>query len=245
MDERESILIKIKKLITLANDRAATEGERDNAMRMTHSLLAKHNLTMAQAESMGSSPVEERKGEIIEIHDITWARQVANAISKLFFCDFFTGEKVKGTSRIQAYFVGKTSNVFTAQEMVKYVITSIKKEASSMQKTMGEGATYWRSFCKGAASRVAERCWEIRNKAEQVKQQPNTCTAIVPISSIYEMEKRANEKFIADSMGIRLKKTNHTQRNTEIRAHAAGRAYGDRLSLNTQLNSRKVSGELA
>lgn len=45
------ILEKVKKLLALAGNAGATEGERDNALRMAHGLLAKHNLDMADLVS--------------------------------------------------------------------------------------------------------------------------------------------------------------------------------------------------
>ena len=46
----EKILDKVKKLLAVANNEAATEGERDNALRMAHNMLAKHNLAMADLD---------------------------------------------------------------------------------------------------------------------------------------------------------------------------------------------------
>ena len=48
-DERNKILARVRKLLNLANNAAATEGERDNAMRMAHATLAKYNLSLAEA----------------------------------------------------------------------------------------------------------------------------------------------------------------------------------------------------
>ena len=41
------ILDRVKKMLAIANDSAASEGECDNALRMAHNTLAKHNLDMA------------------------------------------------------------------------------------------------------------------------------------------------------------------------------------------------------
>jgi len=42
------IIEKIQKLLALGSCTGATDGERDNALRMAHGLLLKHNLSMVK-----------------------------------------------------------------------------------------------------------------------------------------------------------------------------------------------------
>ena len=71
-------LERVKKMLTLANDAGATEGERDNALRMAHATLAKHNLTLSEAEAAGSTPEEKRCDGAIETRNMPWARRTAH-----------------------------------------------------------------------------------------------------------------------------------------------------------------------
>jgi hypothetical protein len=58
MMTEDKILSRIQKMLALANDLAATEGERDNALRMAYNLMAKHNLDMVTVEARNpTSPV--------------------------------------------------------------------------------------------------------------------------------------------------------------------------------------------
>ncbi len=49
--DNEKVLDKVRKLLALANNEAASEGERDNAMRMAHKLLTMHQLEMADVDA--------------------------------------------------------------------------------------------------------------------------------------------------------------------------------------------------
>jgi hypothetical protein len=58
--DREKVLARVKKMMTLATDAGASEGERENALRMAHATLAKYNLTMSEAEATGKKSEEAR-----------------------------------------------------------------------------------------------------------------------------------------------------------------------------------------
>ncbi len=239
MEERGRILDRIKKIMALANDRGATEGERDAAMFKVHEILAKYNLTMAEADAHGITSEEKRTGGAMDTGNRkfphVWQRTVAGAIARLYFCDYFFEHGDRQV--IMHFFVGKQSNVFTAQEMTKYVITSIEKEArQSKREVMGDG-TYERNFAKGAAGVIRERCYEIRKNAEKKPAQTSSCTALV-LASVYDLENKANEKFIADQMKISLKYSSMHQRSAHVAGYEEGRDFGGRINLNTQLSGR-------
>lgn len=46
----EKIINRIKKMMALANDKAASDGERENALRMSYALMARHNLEMSDVD---------------------------------------------------------------------------------------------------------------------------------------------------------------------------------------------------
>lgn len=228
---REKILARVKKMMTLANDAAATEGERDNALRMAHATLAKYNLSMAEAERAGTKPEEKRTGSELVGQDYPWMRTTAHAAATLFFCNYFFVSLGRG--KVQHYFVGKESNVETAKGMSEYLIASINREA----KRYGSG-TYWRSFCKGAAHAVYFRCKEIQESAEAAPKQPGTALVL---ASVYAAEREANAKFIVDQMRIKLTSGKSRERNTAAGAYYAGQKFGDSVSLNNQIEGRKAN----
>ena len=229
--DKAKVLARIKKMMALAHDAGASEGERDNALRMAHAYLAKYNLTMSEAEAVGTKTEEARSvDKTLMGRDYPWMRLVAFAIGQLFFCEYFYTSLRGG--KVLHCFVGKGSNVFTAQEMTKYVIDSIDREAKRMQKERFGDGSYWRSFCKGASYRINDRCKKIRADAEKAPA-ASTGTALV-LASVYASEKKANQLVIAQQVG-ELDKSKSRERNTDWSAASDGAKFGDRVSLNNQV----------
>jgi hypothetical protein len=230
-------------MLALSNDSAASEGERDNVMRMAHATLAKYNL------SLGDTEVQEeaRIDSAIEISPHVWARTVAYGLAELYFCQYFF-VKIRGTQRIKHYFVGRESNVITAQEMTVYVIKSISKEARRRTRELSENGKYERDFCKGASSAVWARCKEIRTTAEKADTATATTGTSMVLASLYWQEKDRNALVVAQKHGP-LKASKGRQTSAGFDAHSAGRQLGSNINLNRQVgcgNSNSVvSGMLS
>ena len=236
----DKILNRIRKMLALANDKEASEGERDNALRMVHNTLAKYNMTMAQVELSGKASAEEQRGQsVVKVRSKMWMAQVANSISKLCFCYIFMTKRSDG---IHLTFIGRESNRITAQEMTQYVIESIRKEGQRRAK----GDSAWHlSFNKGAAARIHDRCEQLRDSAERESQGTSTGTSLV-LASVYRTEQDANLAFLK-ALGIRLGKSGsgHSQRRTNYEAYAQGNEFGKSVSLHRQVGGgNKVSGLL-
>lgn len=227
------ILEKVKKLLALANDAGATEGERENALRMAHGLLAKHNLDMADLQQHVQQ--EGREDFENETFNMRWCRVVSNSIAKLFFCKYYTGRKINGTKSIH-HFVGKASNVATAALMAEYAIASILKEC---RKNWGHNlAPQSRSFAIGAADRIADR---VNEMIKEAKPEGSTCTSLV-VQNLYKSELEANEAFIK-AQGTKLVTSKGKSQPVNQAAYRSGLAYGNGIGLNaqvTQSNQLKI-----
>lgn len=234
--DKDRVLARIKKMMALANDAAATEGERDNALRMAHATLAKYNLTMAQADAVGVKSEEARLQGGVELREHPWMRTVAAAVGKLFFCHFFYMSR--GNNRYTYTFVGKESNVYTAQEMLKYIIKSIDTEGKRWAKGYAGNASGsdWRSFCKGAAHKVYRRCVELQEAATATPTTPGTALVL---ASVYESERLANLAYLKNA-GIILATTANRERMANHTAYAAGREYGSKLGLSNQIGGSRA-----
>ena len=229
----DKIINRIKKMLALANDAAAAEGERDNAMRMAYNLLAKHNLTMATVE--GHTNEEKREQNAAQFYGRPWALVVASAVAELFFCKYFY-MRSRTRNQVHHYFVGKQSNSVTALEMTRYLVDSIKKEANQRMRAEGEGAAYRRSFSLGAANKIRQRVNELRAEATKPTGQA-TGTSLV-LASLYDTEREANLRFLKES-GIRLRESRgRGKASVDADAYHNGQQFGGTLSLN-----RQVSGE--
>lgn len=226
--EQERIISRVKKLIALANDAGASEGERDNALRMAHATLGKYNLSMSQVNEHGI----ERGSDCI-MENSKWAIHVASAVGKLFFCNYFYSnyrQYAGAPWTIKHSFVGQTANVATAKLMALYVVDSIKKEAI---KRGGDAAAI-ASFQTGAAYCISRRCTEIINSGKMADSDGTAGTAVV-LASHYKTEAMRNAEFMR-KIGIRLGAAEHivnTLSNAD--AYYAGRDFANGISLNAQV----------
>lgn len=226
-------MARVRKMMNLANDPGAAEGERDNALRMAHATLAKFGMTMAEAEMKGRKE-EDRAADRFEVRDFPWCRTVGSAVAKLLFCRFFYS-KIGRSGHLKYTFVGRLSNVTTAREMCNYIIQSIQREANQRTRAMMADGNYNRSFCKGAAERVYERCEEIQRNAERESEAQKVPGTALVLASFYKNELAANQAYIDSVLNVRLRTGVDRQRNTTIAGHAAGREYGGTVSLNRQV----------
>jgi len=223
------IVSKIKKLLALAADNNASDGERDNALRMAHGLLAKHNLDMSMVHA--SQQAEGREKHMNVTWSMLWCKQVSQSIGKLFFCNYYFGRKINGT-KCEHNFIGKTSNVATAALMADFVIHSIMKEYRS--KGWHNLSPEGRSFAIGAARVIGERVAALMKSPEGATES----TALV-VRNIYESEFEANEAFIK-AAGTEL--TTRKSRSSPIvgSAYNAGKEFGAKVGLDVQVRNNKT-----
>lgn len=227
--ENERIIDRVRKMLALAADSAATEGERDNALRMAHNLLAKYNLELSDI-----TEAEDPRGlDRDEGWSMTWVRFAYSAVGELFFCSYFYGQKVNATKQFHN-FVGKKSNTVTAHLMAQYVVTSILKEARSLYKHNLSPES--RSFAMGAVGRLQERVYQLRKGSGQ-----EIGTGIV-LQDYYKTEASANQAFM--DKAIRTKTTAVRTKHVEASAYNAGQAFGNTISLNNQVSSSKKGVKL-
>lgn len=231
----DKILAKVRKLFNLANNAGATEGERDNALRMAHAFLAKHNLDMAEVEASGQTPQEARDQVIIEFYSAPWTRQIAQAVAKLYFCKYLF---VKGTKR--HLFIGKVSNATAASEIAKWLFKSVDTEA---YKLFPVGGTNQRpSFQRGAAAAIFRRVEELIAAS---REQASPGKSLV-LADVYRTEDAANQELMAKLFpNTTVGKARRT--NIDAGAYSAGAEYGQKVNLNRQVggtksNARQIAG---
>lgn len=226
------IIERIKKMLALANDLSATEGERDNALRMAYATMAKYNIDEASVESHGQ---EQRLDFESQTFSWSWAKSVNQVIAELFFCKYYVGSRINGTQCIH-HFVGKESNAMTAAVMADWIVKSILKEARGIYKqNTSPGA---RSFALGALDKLRQRVKELR-ETEQAKAEPGKGLVL---ASLYDREKSANDDFL-NASGTKLKTSMVRRSRVNSNAYEAGKVYGGTINLSPQLGG-KTQGKL-
>jgi len=228
----DKILSKVRKMLALANDVNASEGERDNALRMAHNTLAKYNLSLSDAEAAGNtSESEKRVDEFLETRNSPWMRRTAHGIGELFFCKYFFVAMRDG--KVKHYFVGRLSNVVTAKEISDYVIKSIMREANTKKKLAYDPHAFWLNFAKGAADAVYNRCKELRLAAERESSEVSTGTSLV-LASVYRTELEANSAYLRDVLNVTLKSRPSRERGAGDGYHS-GKEFGNGIPLHRQV----------
>jgi hypothetical protein len=243
----KEVVEKIKKLLDRANCDASSETERETAMRMAYSIMAKHNMTMESLSEESNPRTRVRK----ETHGMAWARQIANSVGQLFFCRYVysnaygigkNGWTVKKINIAEHSFIGKESNAITASELAAYLINSTFREGSRRMKIEGGERPYaWRmDFCKGVEDELIRRCYKLR--AEQEAEQPaaSTGTSIV-LADLYKQEFDANRDWIQNNIGKLGKGGRGSQGIGNAEAYGSGREYGKKLPLSAGLTDSSKS----
>jgi hypothetical protein len=217
----DKIIDRVKKMLALAKDSSATEGERDNALRMAYATLSKYNIDIDDLE------VNEGR-ECLELFGFNspWQGRVAHSIAQLFFCNYYFFRGYKYTHS----FVGKTSNVTTAQMMVEYVIKSIVKQAGKQQRNEGRTHSWNTSFCKGASVVIMQKCAEMRKLKET--EAPTSGTSLV-LADLYKAEFDLNSEFIKNALNLKIK-TSKSKERTAGAGYNAGKEFGDTINLSGQ-----------
>lgn len=245
--DMSKVLGRVRKMLALAGDAAASEGERDNALRMAHATLAKHNLSLAEVVAQGGTD-EDRLRQAFFADGGPWARRCADAVGGLFFCyHVYVPRRVPGQGgKITHFYVGKASNVATAIELSQFVIGSIWRESARYARERGLGSRERWSFAKGASERVWRRCCQLREAAEAPTVRGAPGTALV-LASLYASELEANAARYLELAGKPPKEMRSRERNPAFGALLDGRDYAETISLRRQVrsdevNQRKIGG---
>lgn len=227
------VLERVRKMLAIANNEGASEEERDNAMKMAHDLLTKHELDMMDVEISMRDTEDPRGSFTSDGWGANWAKSIRVAMGKLFNCYYYNGGKINGT-RSRYTFVGRESAATTAMYMGDWIVKSTLKEAD---RRYGHRLNpTGRSFCVGVSDRIWTRVGEITQSKQQ--ELDSTSTALV-LYDVAKREEEANLKFIAD-LGIKL--LDGKQRSSQVNtlAYKAGQEHADGIQLSTQLKEKDL-----
>lgn len=242
-EAREGAVRRVKAMLAMAKDSAASEGERDNALRMAHKTMAKFGIEAAEAEAAGTKSEEARTSESSLSRNQPWTRKMASAIAALFMCEYYYSQTdregiswvdLRKSGKVRHVFVGRTSNAVTAADVARFVIESTMSEANKRWKLQPDPGPWWSDFCKGAAQRVVERCLEIRRKAEEESRAAAVTGRSLVLASLYAQESAKN-KLILAKLNLVVKKPR--EKAVGLSGYSDGRKFGDGLSLSRKIGA--------
>ena len=227
----EKILNRVRKLLAMANDERGNEGERENALRMAHALLMKHELFVEDVDKHQREKEDPRGRYDTEGWNLVWCRDLRAAVARLFLCKYLIGKKINAT-RGQHIWIGRASATTTAAYMSDWIIQSTLKEADRRYKhrLTPEG----RSFCVGATLKLCERINDIlKSSQEEVDKDAKPGNALVVVDLV-RSEHDANALWAKENMNIYIIKA-RKQAKVDYTAYQSGRQFGGNISLSKQV----------
>lgn len=228
--DREKLLARMKKIMALATNAGATEGEREAALHQLHKLMAKHNIDQATVEGVDlNKQVDNIDGHVLEKHEFygrPWAKTIVMGVAKMMFCKYFTQDSAKKNMTIHC-FVGTAENVAAAVMLAQFLINGVKTEGERRAKAMGENVSaYRRAFGTGASGALYSRC------LDEMRKPPEGGSTALVLTNVYEQAERLNQLALSEKFGIRLRARNSNAKTTGVGdALSAGRAHGNSMNL--------------
>jgi hypothetical protein len=213
----ERIIDRIQKMLRLANDGGATEGEADAAMALAQKIMAENNLSMATIEAAGEASADPEAAKREREHQnkgamYRWQRSLMAMLAKVNFCHVTITNARDGRSRNSKGYniIGRTSNVVAVQTMFDYLCSSVTRLMTEAIKEGGHHnrSTFAMTFCEGASDRLIRRLHARheeylktqREKAEAANRNspagPSTSSALVVVMADYAQDEEwANYDF--------------------------------------------------
>ncbi len=164
-------LDKIRKLMNLAKDGGATEGEASVALEKAREIMAANNLTMAQLEAAGRDAGEgskRLKGGVKGKALYKYQQRLMSTIADTNFCAVLVDSSWNGRRYMDTGYtiVGREANVAAVVNMFDYLNASLERIVTPHLSSNSERLSRWAiSFKEGAAQRLAERLRERHNEA--------------------------------------------------------------------------------
>lgn len=159
---------KVRKLLALAKDKGASEGEATNAMAMASRILEQHNLDMALVErtqGQAGTPHAKRDDKVSGGGLYKWQRGVWEATAKLNMCVYFSIRGLGRGTKYENRVIGRPENVIMTTVMAEYLQQAIERLAAEWAKDQGYSSRFVREaiiYREGMADRIQNRLWTLQ-----------------------------------------------------------------------------------
>jgi len=157
-EKMQSVLEKVKKLIALAGNNPNQE-EAESAMMRAQQLLAKHGLSMAQAEASAGVKQEatEKQGTVHSKAATWWQKLIADVIARNFRCRIYLNMFRGGHTYL--IFVGLPVDVEVASDIYDLAVGTAKREADKYLRLAKDKALVWNRSISVATRNDYIRGW--------------------------------------------------------------------------------------
>lgn len=242
MSEKESVLKKIQKLLKMSEENGASENEAMTAAQKVNELLQEHNLSMSDI-STDDSAVEPIDKESFDTPRDKWKGWITAATAKLYFCTTYNERRVDENYKYVKVrtFVGRESNRKVAKSMCDYFINAVErmadKEFATVPGSRSDINKMKFNFKQGAAMSLCNR---LNEKYKSINgpdyyggiDNPNN------LPKLYKDEDQNNRNWLA-KQGINLRSSSSSISVKDRAAFANGKAKGNNIGIDTQVNANK------
>lgn len=192
------IINKIKKLLALASDKAATEDEAATALRMAQGLMLKHQIEESALSVTQAQAKELRKHHPLQQHELA----LADAAATLFGCTVLVYDR----GRAGYAFFGRPDNCEASAETLLFLCNQVErlyKAALTPGLTKAMRAEYRRSFKFACAARVSARATDLMANPAALAISAGS-TALV-VKSHYDLLLTEAEKIMPKFKALKLR----------------------------------------
>lgn len=173
----DAVLARVRKLLALAGDSAASEQEAANAAAAAQRLLTRHQIDVAMLDVEGDSSPEFINVDVRPVdttkRTVAWRWTLSEGICKLNGCrSYWHGNRDVTTQAVsnELRIVGKPSRVTAVRYMYGYLAPEVERLGAAA--ALGKGRSYGHAWRMGCVNRLIERLNEsARESAKAAKQE--------------------------------------------------------------------------
>ena len=273
-DKQQEAITRIRKVIALATNKGATEGEADNASATVVRLLATHNLTMEDVNTHASPGQIMTDGDTITEGD-DWRCFLAASTARLYFCEYhaeqvFPDPPEDGAinvdhllglikPRYRHCFSGREHNVVVAKEMFRYFVTTVEELARKARQDEGSRSHALDDIISQEVERKRLRRFEhafrfgcakrlahrIDEKWFDLSRSPETqLLAGNKLPALYMQNDQEVKDYMKEKFGNELMTKEQAQLPSNFEGLFAGFVAGKTVGLDTQVQEDKPKGRL-
>lgn len=241
-EANDAVLAKVRKLLALAGNRSATEGEAAAAAAAAQRLIEQHRLDAAMLDDVATPPADEPIGVDHDPLDasmksrVAWRGTLAQGIANANGCRIFwhAGRQLR--------VIGAASRVAAVRTLYAWLVREVERLGAEAAR--GQGRSYAHAWRIGCAARLSERLGEAaRAGAREAKVQAverlassnggDTSAALVRVERALARVDSATESARVDAWtrdNFKLK-AGRRAKVSDGRGYADGRAAGDQIRL--------------
>lgn len=246
----ERIKDTIRKMLDLAKDDAATEGEIRNALHFAQKLMDQHNLSEEDLPDADNRLLEIEKAECGQFNAFTgsekvaiWEKYLASFVSKFTNVPCFLHTKTDTVRKNGLVQLGDDGNARRARRFVFYGITEDAQFATQLYEELQVTLATLARLKYGSVYRNSGRDYlegfteGLHSQLRQVQPQTSSCTAlVVKRNEIVEAKQRRAVDFIR-SKGVKLRRS--TSKSGATRHDDGARESGRQDGANYKVSNER------